>query len=148
MEFFEKEFSQLTAEEVYEILKSRSQVFMLEQGIQCLDMDDADYRSRHFFFWEGGRVIAYLRAFPLEKSGEVKIGRVLTLTRGKGLGRILMEKSLEKIRRDMGAETVFVDAQVQAAPFYEKCGFLPISEEFIEEGVPHISMKRELCSFS
>ena len=144
MEWIEKDFSQLTATEVYEILKSRSRIFMLEQGICCLDMDDMDYRSRHFFFREGNQVIAYLRAFPLETEGEIKIGRVLTLTHGKGLGRLLMEKSLAGICRDMRAETVLVDAQVQAAPFYEKCGFVPVSEEFLEEGIPHIKMVKEI----
>lgn len=144
MVFVAKYFEELTPSEVYEILKARSRVFMLEQGIRCLDMDDMDYKSLHIFSMEAGKVTAYLRAFSLSQEGDVKIGRVLTVHHGQGLGRILMEKSMQLIQREMKGKRICVDAQIQARPFYEKCGFVVVSDEFMEEGIPHIKMEQWL----
>ena len=66
MEFRAKYFEELSLAQLYEILKSRMEVFMLEQRIFCLDMDNVDYRSRHCFLEENGRVVGYLRAFYQE----------------------------------------------------------------------------------
>ncbi|MBR2635228.1 MAG: GNAT family N-acetyltransferase [Clostridia bacterium] len=141
-----KKFDELTPREVYEILKARALVFALEQNIRCLDMDDTDYESLHIFSVEEGRVTAYLRAFPLSETGKVKIGRVLTLSRGKGVGKSLMERSLAAISEQFDPEVVVVDAQAQARGFYEKCGFTAVSEEFMEEGIPHVRMERKISS--
>lgn len=88
MEFIVKRFEQLTEKEVYEILKARAEIFMMEQNIMYLDMDDIDYKSLHCFFTEEGRVLAYLRAFHEEEGDEeVRIGRVLSIEHGKGHGK-------------------------------------------------------------
>ena len=147
MNFTVKKFEELDPKELYEILKARQRVFMLEQKISCLDMDDVDYQSIHVFAMEEGSVVANLRAYPLEREGEARIGRVLTLSRGKGYGRALMDAAISAVKEKLGARYLFVDAQVQARPYYEKCGFLPVSEEFLEEGIPHIKMKMELSDF-
>ena len=63
MDFYAKTFSELSAREIYEILKSRMEIFLLEQDIKCLDADDVDYDSLHVFFEHEGRVVAYFRAF-------------------------------------------------------------------------------------
>lgn len=144
MKFVAKKFCDLTPGQVYEILKCRSLVFMLEQNIRCLDMDDKDYESVHLFLEEEGKILAYLRAFPLSEEGAVKIGRVLTMTRGKGLGRELMEKSIVYLSTALACRRIWVDAQVQAAPFYAKCGFIPQGEVFPEEGIDHVKMKKEI----
>lgn len=143
MTFYAKNFDELTNKQVYEILKSRSEIFMLEQNIHCLDMDNVDYRSRHYFAEDGVRVVAYLRAFYKDNK-TVKIGRVLTLTHRKGLGTALMEFSVADIKGNLGCNKICVDAQKQAVGFYEKCGFTPTSEEFMEEGIPHIAMELEI----
>ena len=76
MTFYGKYFEELTNVQVYEILKSRSEIFMLEQSIRCLDMDNVDYKSCHYFTQDGNRIIAYLRAFyPAEDKDEVKVGQ-------------------------------------------------------------------------
>ena len=145
MIFSEKFFPELTAGEVYEILKARSKVFMLEQEIHCLDMDDLDYESLHIFAQEEGRVVAYLRAYTTSsENNAVRIGRVLTVRRGEGVGKEIMEKGIQAIQRKMGAECIFVDAQLHAKGFYEKCGFKVVSEEFLEEGIPHVKMQRKV----
>lgn len=100
MNFTAKYFEELTTKELYEILKARAAIFVAEQGISCIDMDGVDYESLHCFFFENGRVTAYLRAFyqDEENKSTVIIGRVLTLHHGNGTGRELMEKSLAAIR--------------------------------------------------
>ena len=140
MELIAKYFSELSAAEIYEILKSRAEIFLLEQKILCQDMDNADYNSLHCFFTEKGRVSAYLRAFPTEDD-TVKIGRVLTLSHGRGTGKELMEKSVAVIKDKMNPKIITVDAQEQAIGFYEKSGFKVISDVFMEEGVPHAEME-------
>ena len=140
MNFYAKTFEELSTKQLYEILKSRAEIFLLEQNIVCQDLDGIDYKSLHCFFEEGGRIIAYLRAYLLDK-GIVKIGRVLTLTHGKGTGRALMEKSLDAITSHFSPEKICINAQKHAVGFYEKFGFKVTSEEFLEEGVPHLSME-------
>ena len=143
MDLITKYFKDLSATEVYEILKSRSEIFMLEQKIHCLDMDDMDYESLHCFFVEGNRVSAYLRAF-INEENTVKIGRVLTLDHGKGIGKELLEKSLAAIKTLMNCKKVIVSAQEQAIGFYKKIGFTMVSDIFLEEGIPHAKMELEL----
>jgi len=143
LRFVAKEFNELTTSEIYEILKSRAQIFMLEQDIRCLDMDDMDYKSRHCFLVDKERVVAYLRAFYKDDSREVvKIGRVLTLEHGKGTGRLLMEMSLADICINLPCEQLYIEAQMHASGFYEKFGFQIISEPFLEEGIPHVAMEK------
>ena len=145
MQFVAKFFDDLSGSEVYEILKARAKVFMLEQEIHCLDMDDMDYQSRHCFLEEKGKIVAYLRAFYKDETHcAVKIGRVLTINHGAGLGRILMEKSFADLQTVMPCEKICVDSQKQASGFYEKFGFQPVSDEFMEEGIPHITMVKEV----
>lgn len=144
MNFYAKEFKELTTLELYEIIKSRAEIFLLEQGIVCQDLDDVDYESMHYFFTDGKRVIAYLRAFVSDKeTNTVTIGRVITLEHKKGLGSELMKKSISDINERMNPSKIAVHAQKQAAGFYEKMGFIAVSGEYLEEGVIHITMELE-----
>ncbi len=139
LEFKVKIFDELTVYEIYEILKSRSAVFMLEQGIICQDMDDVDKIAHHCFLEEDGRIIAYLRAFM--KDGSAYIGRVLTTERNKGFGRELMEKSIAYIKENFDTDTIVLHSQSAVSEFYRKLGFIKSSDEFLEEGVCHVEMK-------
>lgn len=139
MEFRAKLFGELSGAEVYEILKARSAVFMLEQNIRCLDMDGVDYKCLHCFFENNGAVLAYLRAYP--DGGKIHIGRVLTVTRGQGHGRMIMERGVSAARKVFGDHAVTVDAQKHAEEFYRKLGFETTSGEFLEEGVIHVQME-------
>ena len=143
MNFISKKFNELTTVELYEILKSRTEIFLLEQRIICQDMDGKDYESLHCFFADGDKVIAYLRAF-CSGEGVVTIGRVLTLEHKKGLGSELMKKSIEEIKKEFGCKKIIVHAQKQAVGFYEKMGFCTVSDEYMEEGVPHITMEMKI----
>lgn len=140
-----KAFDELTSEELYEILKSRAEVFMLEQNIKCQDMDDVDYKSIHCFFQEEKRVTAYLRAYYKNDDTEiVHIGRVLSLRHGIGLGRELMTESIKAIKDRTQCHKICMDAQKHAVGFYEKLGFQVVSDEFLEEGIVHVAMERAL----
>lgn len=143
MVFKSKVFDELTTAELYEIIKSRTEVFLLEQNIVCQDLDDMDYKSLHCFIEQKGRVIAYLRAFSVD-SETAKIGRVLTLSHGNGTGRELMEKSLAEIKKNFNCKKIYISSQKHAVGFYEKFGFTICSAEYMEEGVVHIAMERSI----
>ncbi len=142
MEFFAKTFDELTAAQIYEILKARMEVFLLEQHIVCLDIDGVDYDALHVFIQHEGRVEAYFRAFRYEDS--VKIGRVLTREHGKGLGRLLMEKGVEEVKKHFCCDKILLHSQKHAEGFYKKLGFETVSDEYLEEGVVHVTMQLEV----
>lgn len=145
MQFKAKRFGELTTAELYEILKSRSEIFLLEQNIVCQDMDDVDYDSLHCFLQENGRITAYLRAYYKEDDATViKLGRVLSLEHGVGLGTRLMQESIDYIRANLPCEKLSINAQCHAVSFYERFGFRVVSDEFLEEGVPHVAMDLEI----
>lgn len=145
MVFISKKFNELTPAELYEILKSRAVVFLMEQNIHYVDMDGVDYKSLHCFFEDNGKVAAYLRAYYADESREtVKIGRVLTVKHGCGTGRALMEQSIAAISQKMKCRKICMDAQKHAEDFYKKFGFKSVSGDFLEEGVVHVAMELEL----
>lgn len=142
MSFYAKKFDELSTRELYEILRSRAEIFVAEQNIRYVDMDGFDYNSLHSYIEDGGRVIAYLRAF-YDSDGSVKIGRVLTISHGCGVGRVLMESALLAIREKMPTHLIYVNAQEHAVGFYKKLGFTVVSDVFYEEGIPHYRMEFE-----
>ena len=140
MNFISKKFNELSLTELYEIIKSRNEIFLLEQNIVCQDLDDIDYRSIHCFFFDGKRVKAYLRAFCSD-TDVVTIGRVLTLEHRTGLGSELMKRSIKEIKEQFNCKKIKVHAQKQALEFYKKMGFHVVFDEFLEEGVVHLTME-------
>lgn len=143
MNFVAKSFCELTNREVYEILKARAKIFMFEQKIWYLDMDNVDYNAQHLFLEENGEVVAYLRAFKGETDGEIHIGRVLSVEHNKGLGTVLMNKALEYFKEN-DVKSIVLNSQIPAVRFYKKLGFDTFGEEFIEAGISHIKMVKYL----
>lgn len=145
MEFQAKNFNELTTVQLYEILKVRAEIFIVEQNINYQDMDDIDYKSRHFFLEENNKIIAYARAFCYtDDESVVKIGRVLTLKHGIGLGKILLEQCIADIKENSKCRTIHISAQKHAVGFYEKFGFKATSDEFMEEGIVHVCMELDI----
>ncbi|MBQ6826304.1 MAG: GNAT family N-acetyltransferase [Clostridia bacterium] len=145
MKFIAKNFSELSLMELYEILKARSQIFILEKNMHCQDIDSVDIKARHFFIEENGKLLAYLRAFYTDDSKTVvKIGRVLSITHGIGLGTDIMRKAMADIKENMKCQKICLDSQKSAIGFYEKLGFKTVSGEFLEEGVIHVIMQLEI----
>ena len=141
MEFKVKSFDELTKKELYEILRARAEIFIVEKKMNCQDLDGIDFTCEHMYMEENGKVIAYLRAFKKTDTA-VKISRVLTLEHGKGTGKNLIENCIRAIKKKFGCEKVVLNAQKDAVGFYEKMGFIKTSGEFMEEGVPHFAMER------
>ena len=140
LNFTSKTFSQLTSRELYEILRARETVFLLEQRIVCQDLDRIDYDALHCFLCDkDGALVAYLRAYA-DDAG-VKLGRVLTLRRGEGIGAILMNNAIPAIKGHFKSDRLYIHSQKHAEGFYARFGFVSSSEDFMEEGVPHVLMK-------
>ena len=140
-----KHFEELTTKELYELLKARAEIFVIEQNCVYQDLDDIDYNSFHIFYEKDGKVIAYLRAFP-KKDNEsiIQVGRVLTLEHGTGLGKKILADGIQAIKYKTNATKIFMEAQKYASGFYEKFGFKVTSDEFLEDGIPHVNMELEL----
>ena len=141
MKLIAKYFNQLTTTELYEILKARAEIFVVEQNCIYQDLDDIDYRSLHIFYKSDRKIIAYLRAFEKDSSAKiVQMGRVLTLTHGTGLGGKLLKEGLFQIKEKLNPSSIYIEAQCYATGFYEKEGFVISSDEFLEDGIPHVEM--------
>ena len=83
-----------------------------------------------------------IAVFAEDEPGTVQIGRVVTAIRGVGLGRKILQEGIDYAIREMGAEQLYIEAQVYAKEFYEKEGFTVTSEPFLEDGIPHVQMRR------
>ena len=138
-----KFFNELTTKELYEILKARAEIFVVEQNCVYQDLDGKDYESLHIFYEERGKVTAYLRAFYRDES-VVQIGRVLTLQHGTGLGGKLLKEGIAQIKEKMNPSRLYIEAQCYAIGYYEKEGFMVCSDEFLEDGIPHVQMTLDL----
>lgn len=142
-----KKYSELTVDELYEILKLRSEVFVVEQNCVYQDIDDIDKRSYHIYMKEkdNPEIKVYLRVF--EKDNDTsQIGRVVTAMdcRRKGYASQLIIKGIEISKKEMKKTKVYLEGQVYAAKLYEKLGFKIISDEFLEDGIPHYKMLKNL----
>lgn len=135
-----KNFNELSSTEVYEIIKARVQIFVVEQNCPYQDVDDVDYESLHIFYKSGEKITAYLRAFRKD-SETVQLGRVLTTEHGKGLGGELLKNAIEIVEEKMNPEKLYIEAQTYAIGFYEREGFVVCSDEFLEDGIPHVKME-------
>ena len=142
MQFNSKTFAELTVNELYDILKARETIFLLEQNIICQDIDDKDKESLHCFLTDNDKLVAYLRAYECEEG--IAIGRVLSLEHKKGLGRELLLKSMDVIKEHFNCQSIYAHAQKQAEGFYKKLGFETISGEYLEEGVVHVTMTKKI----
>ena len=146
MQLLIKHFNELTADELYEILAARAEVFVVEQNCAYQDLDGIDKNAYHVYYKEDGKIVAYLRVIDKgERLDEVSIGRVISLKRRCGLGSALMREGLRVAKEKFGATKVKIGAQLYAKPFYESVGFQQISGEYLEDGIPHIYMLAELA---
>lgn len=143
MHIITKHFEELTVTELYEILKLRSAVFVVEQSCIYQDIDDTDKTSLHIFIKEENTLKAYLRIFS-RTDKQAQIGRVVSAERGKSYGLTVMKEGISAAKELLKKESVYIEAQVYAIPFYERLGFKITSDEFLEDGIPHIKMELAL----
>lgn len=134
-----KTFDQLTTRELYEILKTRAAVFIVEQNCAYQDLDDIDFKSTHLMLYSDGELVAYSRVFKDDESDLWHIGRVLTTQRNKHFGLRIMEEAI-KVAKEMDAQLIEIEAQSYAIGFYEQLGFEVSSDEFLLDGILHRRM--------
>ncbi|NYH09430.1 GNAT family N-acetyltransferase [Pseudomonas moraviensis] len=142
-----KHHSDLGLEQLYAILKLRSEVFVVEQHCAYLDPDgqDLDGDTCHLMGWDGDQLVAYLRLLdPESQGGDVVIGRVLTAPagRGKGLGHEMMEQALKQAEKRWPEVPIYLSAQAHLQGYYGRYGFVVAGEEYLEDDIPHIGMRR------
>lgn len=137
-----KRFSDLKLEELYGILRVRSEVFVTGQKCLYVDPDGRDFGSVQVFASKGDRIIGCLRIYGKE-AGVVQIGRVAVIEsqRGTGIGRMMMRQAISHVTENLTDEKIYLEAQTYAIGFYEKLGFKVISDEFLDEGIPHKGME-------
>ncbi|MEI9955232.1 MAG: GNAT family N-acetyltransferase [Ferruginibacter sp.] len=138
-----KKFEELTTTELYAILQLRNEVFVVEQNCPYQDADDKDQKSLHFMGWNGDTLAAYTRIIPQGISyAQASIGRVVTLPkyRKNGLGKILMQLSIDNTMQQFNCTEIKIGAQLYLKTFYENLGFTQCSEVYLEDNIPHIEM--------
>ena len=139
--FHQKSFQELTVDELYELLRVRSEVFVVEQNCVYQDMDNDDQKSIHLWLTVAGKVVALARVCPAgTHMQEVSIGRVITTERDKGYGKQIMLYAIEAAKKHFGAKQIDIEAQEYAKGFYESVGFKQSSETFMLDDIPHIRM--------
>ncbi|MGM0409539.1 MAG: GNAT family N-acetyltransferase [Bacillota bacterium] len=138
-----KKINEINSNKLYEILKARVDVFVVEQECPYPELDGKDKNSFHLWAEEEGEIIAYSRILPPGVSyEETSIGRVLVKIdyRGNGIGRKLMNKTLDYILNEMGKTEIRISAQERLVDFYESLGFEQVSEMYLEDDIPHVEM--------
>jgi ElaA protein len=144
-----KSFQELNINELYELLRLRSEVFVLEQNCAFLDQDNKDQQCYHVLLYADGKLAAYSRLVPAGLSyQEISIGRVITSAkfRGTGLGRKIMELAIKGCDEIFGAVDIRIGAQTYALAFYEGLGFVSDGEVYDEDGIEHVEMIRKRSS--
>ena len=141
MTLYKKTFQELTTDELYELLRVRSEVFVIEQNCVYQDLDYDDQKSIHLWLTEGEKVVALARVCPAgTHMQEISIGRVITTERGKGYGKQIMLHAIDAAVECFGATLIDIEAQEYAKGFYEGVGFRQSSDTFMLDGIPHINM--------
>lgn len=141
-----KKFDDLTIHELYAILQLRSEVFVIEQNCVYHDPDGKDQVAWHLMGMQNSKLVAYTRILPPGISyADPAIGRVVTspAARRSGLGRELMLRSIEQCEMLFGKTSITLGAQLYLKKFYESLGFFISSDEYIEDGIPHVAMTRK-----
>ena len=138
-----KKFDELTNYELYNLLKERTLVFVVEQNCPYLEVDGKDPSSYHLFKEEKGEIVAYLRVVPAGVAyQETSIGRVFVKKeyRGRGMAGELLKRGLDFIENELKETTVKIQAQDYLREFYSSFGFQSISDTYLEDNIPHVDM--------
>lgn len=146
MKFEFKHFNDLSLEELHQILQLRAEIFVVEQDCVYNDIDGLDKDAVHQFLKNEGKVVAYSRLLkPGTRFPDYSIGRVAVSKpeRGTGLGIKMMEDAKAYIINEWGATKIKISAQKYLQKFYEDLGFQIVTEEYLEDGIPHFGMVLE-----
>lgn len=141
------QFNELTLFELYEILKLRQRVFIVEQNCPYLDADGLDLKGVHLLGWDliekRDCLVACVRILPAgTRFEEISIGRVVTApeVRRTGVGKKMMKEAIIRTRNHYGHLPIRISAQMYLEKFYNEVGFKKVSDPYLEDGIPHIEM--------
>ena len=146
MEFQIKRFNELSINELYELLKLRAEVFVVEQNCVYQDVDGKDEKAIHVLGYFEGNLAAYTRIFDKgHYFDEASIGRVVTAPKYRSMkfGHNLMQVSIDAVEENFKERAITISAQEYLKKFYESHGFVQTSEMYLEDDIPHIQMKRK-----
>lgn len=143
------EFEDIPRSDLYEVLRQRQAVFVLEQACLYPDLDGHDEAANHLMAWQaiGGRreLVAYLRCLaPGARYDEMSLGRILTpaIARGTGIGRLLVAEGIRRAEGQYPGHRIRIGAQQRLERFYQGFGFSTIGAPYDEDGILHIDMLR------
>ena len=138
-----KSFTELTTQELYDILQLRSEVFVVEQDCVYQDIDGKDHKALHVLGYSNDILVAYTRVFkPDDYFKEASIGRVVVKEseRQHQYGYAIMEASNQAIKEILKETVIKISAQTYLNKFYTNLGYKVIGEEYLEDGIPHVAM--------
>ncbi|MBL0127318.1 MAG: GNAT family N-acetyltransferase [Flavobacteriales bacterium] len=138
-----KHFDELTVRELHDILRLRVDVFVVEQACAYAEVDGKDPSAIHVMGWSGDDLIACARILPPEPDGLPHVGRVVVAAdhRGKGLAQRMMDRIMEILDSTYGSKRSELAAQAHLQKFYERSGYVRVSEEYPWDGIPHVDMR-------
>ncbi|MBZ4044610.1 GNAT family N-acetyltransferase [Flavobacterium hibisci] len=139
-----KPFEALTVHELYDLLKLRSEIFVVEQNCVYLDIDGKDKKALHLIGEYDSKIVAYVRLFDAGISFDnASIGRVVVDAdyRDRKWGHDLMREAIAAIKSNFGKDKITIGAQLYLKKFYESHGFVQTSEMYLEDDIPHIEMQ-------
>ena len=141
-----KTFSELTIQELYNLLQLRSEVFVVEQDCVYQDLDGKDEKSLHVLGLKNDKIVAYTRVFkPGDYFKEASIGRVVVAKKERQhkYGYEIMKASIDLIKNQLNETVIKISAQCYLKKFYTNLGFKKVGEEYLEDGIPHMGMIKE-----
>lgn len=141
-----KTFNELSNQELYDILRLRSEVFVVEQDCVYQDIDGKDQKALHVLGFKDDRLIAYTRLFkPGDYFKQASIGRVVVAKNQRQFkhGYDIMKASIEAIKTSYNETVIKISAQCYLKTFYNNLGFKEVGEEYLEDDIPHIAMFKE-----
>jgi len=142
MEYFKK-FEELTSIELYEIIKLRIDIFVVEQNCPYPELDRKDYKAIHHFIKDNDEIVAYLRILPKGISyDEMSIGRFIVKKnhRGRGLAKKILKNAINYIEKKLNETEIRLSGQKYLEKFYNSFEFDTVSDVYLEDDIPHVEM--------
>ena len=139
-------FDALSNNSLYQAMRLRQEVFVVEQNCLYQDLDGLDQESTHMLCWRDTQLLAYQRCLPPGLSyTESSLGRIVVAPAGRGhkLGRELVQRGIDLNIRQWPQSDIKIGAQAYLRSFYESLGFVALGDEYVEDGIAHIHMQRQ-----
>lgn len=136
-------FNELNVHQLYEILKLRTDIFVVEQNCAYMELDNLDQQTntKHLCYYENQQLVAYLRILKLSDE-QLTIGRVVVAkqARKSGLGHTLLAKAINYCKKSYATLPVKISAQAHLKNYYQQHGFKQVTDIYLEDNIPHIGM--------